>query len=129
VVNQHNLAYLAALFPESELVREQLFTRRHRSKQHMPPTPSITDPSFVDMAFQNPPRNSRNFGSLLSTDVINSQKDQVLFLLVLVSCCMCARCFCLRLNRKRERERERERGGLSEKLHNLWLVSVNRSSE
>ena len=86
MVNQHNLAYLAALFPESELVREQLFTRRLRNKQqHMPPTPGITDPSFNDITFQNTMRNSRNFGSLLSTDVISTPKDQVLFLLVLVS--------------------------------------------
>lgn len=90
VVNQDNLAYLAALFPESELVREQLLKRRLRNKQQQqqqqPPTPINTDPSFNDAAFQSAVRNYRKFGTLLSMDVISTPKDQVLFLLVLVSC-------------------------------------------
>ena len=94
MINKENLAYLSALFPESELMREQLLSRRARPKQ--PLTPSVTtDTSYTNStadsapgvynSLHNPGRMSHSFGNFLSTDVIVGQKDQVLFLLVLVS--------------------------------------------
>lgn len=93
MINKDNLAYMSALFPESELMREQLLARRSRPKQ--PPTPGITDTSYSShnvaeasmtySSIQQSSRASQSFVNLLSTDVIVGQKDQVLFLLVLVS--------------------------------------------
>lgn len=94
VINKDNLAYLAALFPESESMRERLITRKWRPKQPLTPgihptTNEIADTSFTDIDHhhhhQQSSRYSQSYGSLLSTDVITGQKDQVLFLLVLVS--------------------------------------------
>ena len=84
-INKENLAYLAALYPESELMREQL-TRRMRPKQFLPnssfkQTGHLND-SYIDATLH---RGAKSYGYLLSTDVISNQKDQVLFLLVLVS--------------------------------------------
>ena len=99
VVNQHNLAYLAALFPESELVREQLLlTRRWRTKQ--PFSRGFSDSVFNDNALQQG-RNSKSFNCLLSTDVISSPKDQLLFLLVLVSVLARNACECLVMPHRR----------------------------
>lgn len=117
IINKDNLAYLAALFPESELMREQLINKRWRPKQALasgqssftpgllpstpgitpptpgimaPPTPNITDSylasdSGTNLLYQQQSyRDSQSFSSLLSTNIISGQKEQVLFLLVLV---------------------------------------------
>lgn len=95
-INKENLAYLAALFPESEPMREQLTARRWRPKTPgttahssamSPLTPSTGDTS-VDLGphqHHYSSRNSQSYDSLLSTDLITGQKDQILFLLVLAS--------------------------------------------
>ena len=79
-VNDNNLAYLTALFPQSEIMRHQLSDQRLRLK----PGSSL----FFEKA-----RPQRSYSILLSTAVIPDEKTQVLFLLTLVSafirkCCI-----------------------------------------
>jgi hypothetical protein len=85
-VNQVNLAYLTALFPESEIVREQLTERRTRLKSFAPTasiTSSFNDSILVGGAGDEDTR--QQYLSLLSVQVIPTQKLQILFLLMLVS--------------------------------------------
>ena len=87
-VNQDNLAYLTALFPESEIVREQLKERRTRLKSF---AACSNDTLTLD-------EDSPQFHSLLSIHVIPTQKLQILFLLTLVRMyvyvCVCV-CVCV----------------------------------
>ena len=62
-VNENNLAYIASLFPESDILREQLKDIRPRRSGN---------------------EEAREYGSLLSTTAIPAQKTQILFLLMLV---------------------------------------------
>ena len=70
-VNQHNLAYLTALFPESEIIREQLCDRRSRLK------------SFITSCTEGE-ESLGSYSALLSTQTIGTNKLQILFLLMLV---------------------------------------------
>ena len=83
-VNQVNLAYLTALFPESEIVREQLTERRTRLKScaAAATTSSLNDSILVGGAGDDETR--PQYHSLLSVQVIPTQKLQILFLLMLV---------------------------------------------
>lgn len=71
-VNENNLAYIAALFPESDILREQLKDVRTRRSANE----EISSESSVV------------YSSLLSTTAIPEQKTQTLFLLMLVCSCM-----------------------------------------
>ena len=79
-VNQVNLAYLTALFPESEIVREQLTERRTRLKSFA--ATSSIDSMLVGAGDEE---THQQYHSLLSVQVIPTQKLQILFLLMLVS--------------------------------------------
>ena len=70
-----NLAYVTALFPESEIVRQQLRERRPRLKTLM------ASLSIVEGEREEGPP---PFSSLLFTQIIVSHKLQILFLLMLV---------------------------------------------
>ena len=70
-----NLAYVTALFPESEIVRQQLRERRPRLKTLM------ASLSIVEGEREEGPS---SFSALLSTQTIVSHKLQILFLLMLV---------------------------------------------
>ena len=78
-MNQDNLAYLTALFPESEIVREQLKERRTRLKSF---ATCSNDTLTSD-------EDNQQYHSLLSIHVIPTQKLQILFLLTLVGACTC----------------------------------------
>lgn len=65
-VNENNLAYIAALFPESNILREQLKDVKPRRLANEEPSESVV------------------YSSLLSTTAIPEQKTQTLFLLMLV---------------------------------------------
>ena len=83
-MNQVNLAYLTALFPESEIVREQLTERRTRLKSFAATvTSSFNDSILVGGAGDE--ETHPQYHSLLSVQVIPTQKLQILFLLMLVS--------------------------------------------
>ena len=81
-VNQVNLAYLTALFPESEIVREQLTERRTRLKSFA--TASSSNDSIL-VGASGDEEDHQQYHSLLSVQVIPTQKLQILFLLMLVS--------------------------------------------
>ena len=82
-VNQVNLAYLTALFPESEIVREQLTERRTRLKSFAATAASSSNDSILVGVVDE--ETHQQYHSLLSVQVIPTQKLQILFLLMLVS--------------------------------------------
>ena len=73
-VNQNNLAYITVLFPESEIVRAHLREPRPRLK------------TLVSSWSEDSPTHS-SYNSLLSSHAVPSQKQQILFLYMLVSEC------------------------------------------
>lgn len=79
-MNQINLAYLTALFPEKEIVREQLTERRTRLKSF-----AATSSNDSILAGAGDEETHQQYHSLLSVQAIPTQKLQILFLLMLVS--------------------------------------------
>ena len=72
-VNQNNLAYITVLFPESEIVRKHLREPRPRLK------------TLASSLSEDSPTHS-SYNTLLSSHAVPSEKQQILFLYVLVSC-------------------------------------------
>ena len=70
-VYQDNLAYITVLFPESEIVRKHLREPRPRLKT-------------LTSSLEDSPTHS-SYNTLLSSHAVPSQKQQILFLYVLVS--------------------------------------------
>ena len=75
-VNEHNLAYLTALFPESDIVRQQLQDNRTRLMTYIPSRSASEGQVNTQKPFSYTP--------LLNTHIIATHKSQILFLHLLV---------------------------------------------